>query len=220
MFCPECKAEYRQGFTHCADCDVELVAELPIQTPQREMRQIWVGHDELTCVSFCRQLKEERILYNVGQYLESRGRRMDVSWRYELAVPEGDMQRAKEILGLAETPEVVVEEDEELAEEDGGEDGGEDGNEVLELPAADEAPAEEQKGDSFLDPWYPEDATVEIWSGEGSDQSLVELSMRENRIRTRVDVQENGSRKCFVLPEDESIARKIVREIEEGFPDS
>src|SRR5437016_1766626 len=25
MFCPQCGAEYRQGFTRCADCDVELV---------------------------------------------------------------------------------------------------------------------------------------------------------------------------------------------------
>ena len=29
VFCPQCKAEYRQGFTHCADCDVDLVWELP-----------------------------------------------------------------------------------------------------------------------------------------------------------------------------------------------
>jgi hypothetical protein len=29
MFCPICKAEYREGFTRCADCDVELVYELP-----------------------------------------------------------------------------------------------------------------------------------------------------------------------------------------------
>lgn len=28
-FCPECHAEYREGFTRCASCDVELVAELP-----------------------------------------------------------------------------------------------------------------------------------------------------------------------------------------------
>jgi hypothetical protein len=25
MICPRCKAEFRQGFTHCVDCDVELV---------------------------------------------------------------------------------------------------------------------------------------------------------------------------------------------------
>lgn len=29
MICPECKAEYRQGFTRCADCEVDLVYALP-----------------------------------------------------------------------------------------------------------------------------------------------------------------------------------------------
>lgn len=29
MFCPECRAEYRPGFTHCNDCDVDLVYDLP-----------------------------------------------------------------------------------------------------------------------------------------------------------------------------------------------
>jgi len=29
MYCPQCKAEYRQGFTRCADCDVDLVHEPP-----------------------------------------------------------------------------------------------------------------------------------------------------------------------------------------------
>ncbi len=29
MFCPECRAEYRPGFTHCSDCDVDLVHEIP-----------------------------------------------------------------------------------------------------------------------------------------------------------------------------------------------
>ena len=28
MFCPRCRAEYREGFTVCADCDVPLVPEL------------------------------------------------------------------------------------------------------------------------------------------------------------------------------------------------
>jgi hypothetical protein len=29
MFCPICKAEYRQGFTRCNDCDADLVETLP-----------------------------------------------------------------------------------------------------------------------------------------------------------------------------------------------
>jgi len=29
VFCPECKSEYRQGFTRCTDCDVDLAHELP-----------------------------------------------------------------------------------------------------------------------------------------------------------------------------------------------
>ena len=31
MFCPDCRAEYRQGFTVCADCEVALVVELPAE---------------------------------------------------------------------------------------------------------------------------------------------------------------------------------------------
>jgi len=29
MFCPKCSAEYREGFFICADCNVDLVDELP-----------------------------------------------------------------------------------------------------------------------------------------------------------------------------------------------
>ena len=30
MICPVCKAEYRQGFARCADCEVELIELLPV----------------------------------------------------------------------------------------------------------------------------------------------------------------------------------------------
>lgn len=31
MFCPNCRAEYREGFLRCAECDVALVHELPAE---------------------------------------------------------------------------------------------------------------------------------------------------------------------------------------------
>jgi hypothetical protein len=34
MFCPKCKAEYREGFYRCADCEIDLVYELPPETEQ------------------------------------------------------------------------------------------------------------------------------------------------------------------------------------------
>ena len=29
MYCPQCEAEYREGYDRCADCDVDLVHTLP-----------------------------------------------------------------------------------------------------------------------------------------------------------------------------------------------
>lgn len=44
MHCPECGAEYREGFTRCHDCDVELVSQAepddagPVTDPGRASR--------------------------------------------------------------------------------------------------------------------------------------------------------------------------------------
>ena len=32
MYCPQCRVEYREGFTECSDCRVPLVAELPAES--------------------------------------------------------------------------------------------------------------------------------------------------------------------------------------------
>lgn len=29
MFCPKCKAEYREGILKCAECNIDLIPELP-----------------------------------------------------------------------------------------------------------------------------------------------------------------------------------------------
>ncbi len=35
VFCPLCRAEYREGFYRCADCDVDLVSFLPDSAQQK-----------------------------------------------------------------------------------------------------------------------------------------------------------------------------------------
>jgi hypothetical protein len=44
MFCPKCRAEYREGFTICSECHMALVPELP---PEFETRSEFVDYEEI-----------------------------------------------------------------------------------------------------------------------------------------------------------------------------
>jgi hypothetical protein len=219
MFCPECKAEYRQGFTHCVDCDVDLVYELPLEPTGRptgelddedgQRRLIWKGHNEEECVFHCRQMLNAQVPYKVAQIPESRAGDMRVIWRYEIGVLETDYERAKELLGIEGEYEETRDgpDDEETADDPGA---------IGPLPLDDSPPDEPVRNDAYLQAWYPEDAIIEVWAQDGDDISGgIEMALKENLIHCRLE-RENGVRKVFVLPEDEPRATQIVREIIEG----
>lgn len=54
MFCPQCRREYREGFTSCADCRVPLVAELPPEPTPEYVQLVTVfatGHEGLIALA-------------------------------------------------------------------------------------------------------------------------------------------------------------------------
>jgi hypothetical protein len=46
MFCPVCKSEYREGFTKCSDCGVDLVdrsSDSSSDADSEETEILWAG---------------------------------------------------------------------------------------------------------------------------------------------------------------------------------
>jgi len=212
MFCPECRAEYRDGFTRCSDCDVDLVERLPESSDAdarvfpSEMREVWTGEEEEQCVSVCSELRQEGIPLHVLQ-----GRRQflrEEELKFKVGVPAEYFDRAKELI------------DKKLGEFQTGFQDDEEMQKAMELPAEDEdGPNEIVDRESNTGKWFPEEATAEVWSEPAPDRtSIIEDCLKENSIRYRTNVLENGARKIFVRPEDESRAREIVREIVDGVP--
>ena len=68
MKCPICKSEYREGFSQCADCDVELANEISDQN-ENELNSDEVVEilqlSNFTEISFVKSLLEsENIIYS------------------------------------------------------------------------------------------------------------------------------------------------------------
>ena len=66
MFCPECRAEYRPGFTRCSDCDIDLVSELSESDIAAEkLKRVWTGKDQARCAAICKGFREAGIPFKV-----------------------------------------------------------------------------------------------------------------------------------------------------------
>ena len=208
MFCPRCKAEYRPGFTRCADCDVDLVDQLPLPAApsSQPLEVVWSGQDQQECVFWCQALKAAGILFTVNQ-------RRNQIWGtgmnepYEIAVLSDFAARARSEIASQQWPPQGEEEQQRLTG----------------FPEEEDDASPPLKEPRDYAPWFPEDATVEIFS-EATDKEeekkawMIEISLRENLIHSRTDEVGDGSRKVFVLPEDEARSREIVREITTASP--
>jgi hypothetical protein len=120
MICPQCKAEYRQGFTRCADCEVDLVEALAgaEAADARALSNgglvtLWAGEDLALHAALLEELESTSIpFFNkpVGTYDGAeRGNLFFLSqprFGFEIKVLSSDFQVARRILeGLAGPPD-------------------------------------------------------------------------------------------------------------------
>jgi hypothetical protein len=213
MFCPQCKAEYRQGFTRCADCDVELVYELPARAivpletvdpgnqEEDPFCSFWKGDDPRVHAELCELLGEQGIPHKTI-------RRQDhlFNWNtssaFEIGVPFSQFDRAEAVV-----KDAYGGENEPVSEEV-----------RVRLELTEFVGPSESRPAWDPERWYPEDATVEIWEGDQQEMGeLLAASLGENHIHARV-TETKGAHGLFVLPGNETRAREIVREVVEGVP--
>jgi hypothetical protein len=190
--------------------DVVHLLPPPEEDPRaQKLRSVWVGNRDIECASVCRELKEARIYYRVDEHRELQARGGTKN-RYEIGVAEVDYERANAITGGVHP---------EVADEDDDNDEGA-GQETI-AARDDDGDRSERVGSARGirdEDWYPEDATSVAWEGEPADwRDMIEMSLKENDIRARWEVQDKKP-KLFVLPEDEELAKQIVREILDGKP--
>ena len=129
MYCPECGGEYREGFTHCADCDVDLVEALPTspeEDPDTELVTVLEAGDPAELALAESLLRESGIpFFKKGDQLQNLFAMGTLGFGFNpvagpavLQVAEEHAEAAEQILAdLAATEvEEEVEEPEPLAE--------------------------------------------------------------------------------------------------------
>jgi hypothetical protein len=214
MFCPACKAEYRLGFTHCSDCDVDLV-ENSDQVPANAVRQgdldnpalVWTGTSGEAQAALCSALEASNIPFTPQE--------RDVGIMpglaqpvYAVSVKQRDLDAATVVLENVrehfETTESGAD-DAASASQEAAESGGEDEDFGL-VP------------DDIAPDFNPEDATQEVWSGADADLAeTVRICLRENGIGCVME-ESKGERRILVVPACEVRAKEIIGEIARGTP--
>jgi len=231
LYCPQCGAEYREGYSSCSDCHVLLVRERrpDMNTEQESVPQpgdpnrdpfcaFWRGTDARVLEELGSVLEEAGIPYKVVRREDRLFNRMDLP-KFLLGVPASFYEKAEQIVVDAFSGQPLLRDMDGFVPESLGKKLDFDENEPpMELKDSSlQNNSNSSRNSVLLREWFPEDAIVQVWSGDACDSSMIQMSLQENEIRFRSETQ-NEKQQLYVLPEDESRAREIIREILESSP--
>lgn len=245
MFCPVCKYEFRRGFTHCNECDVDLVDALP---PEEEVDHtaptaaatldhptlLWSGANGGIFSALTLALDDAQVPYNKEE-LDARLVFTSQHSDLEVWVPVANLPQAQPILqSILANPlnSEAAQDHYDLSAAESAH-----AADVNELPDESDEGADDLRDENAARELYPEDATAEVWSGPDENTAeilkscLAEIGVACYIQRPGFD-DESGSHSesaaasdatsdefaVFVLPRDESRAIQIVRQITEAAP--
>lgn len=233
MFCPQCRVEYRPGFTRCTDCDVGLVDELPLaRTDSFAANPGGSPGDEEDPFCAFWQGDDARLHAELGTILDEAGiphktvRREDHLFHlknfpaFRMAVP----------FSLFEKAETAVKDAYEV--DASGSDATQSLNrpalsadrsrvigrllETLTPSAEESIPVPPEVGDEAE--WEFAGGGIEVWSGKDTSRGdLLAAALGENSIRVHRETS-HGRQSLLVSTEQEAEAREIVSGVVEGLP--
>jgi hypothetical protein len=212
MFCPNCKTEYRAGFSNCSDCGAALVERLESE-PARRIKNtsgpelLWTGTNPAIRSAILSALDDAEIAHHESK--REVGPLPGLSQAvYAIFIPVEQREAARAALekGLAQFQEGIPESDDESPDSKSFPDLSDDADE--DQPIADDVVSEN---------YHPDDATQEVWAGTDVDvKDMLVASLRENGIGHELTA--NGDFRILVMPSDESRAREIIREVLDASP--
>ena len=106
-FCPECQAEYRDGFTRCSECDLDLVEKLPeaFDTSEENIKRALEGKElvpmtrgSLEVVKEARDLLAEHGVASLVVEHDKVPLAPGMPLRVQLVVAENDREAAAQVL--------------------------------------------------------------------------------------------------------------------------
>jgi hypothetical protein len=213
MFCPECRAEYRPGFTRCSDCDVALVERLE-ETKVHSNNPELAGTPELVWTGTDTQMRDEIIdaleTANISCHTRTDKVGSLPGWSRQVYAI---FTHARDHRAAGAALEAATRHRKTGAEEI--DDGPGDSNSSMPEPQAaedDDSPSD-IPADYVPEDFNPDEATAEVWSGP-------DVTMRENLITCLRGIgigcatdDSAGQLRIRVTPSSQKRAQEMIRQI-------